>query len=174
MKLIWPSGGIQQAVALLKKCGSPALLRTELKIAYGSFRAIGNGILKRAAHVEAVAPLQRRIALLQLFVPGVIDDYKRSDTNFYSTKTWSRMGSLKQFRWFALKYLFGLHFKYFIKLQTLELGWHCPVALPGYAPCGNRILISGAGQRRNSWWSDVHVHIDSVNQINQHSFQQSW
>ena len=59
------------------------------------------------------------------------------------------MGSLRQFRLFALKYFFGLYSKYFINLQTLELGWHCPVALPGYAPCGNRILILGY-QRRNS------------------------
>ena len=74
---------------------------------------------------------------------AVIDDYKRSDTIFHSTKSWSRMGSLRQFRWFALKYSFGLYFKCFINLKTLELGWLCPVALPGYAPCGNRFLIAG-------------------------------
>ena len=76
-------------------------------------------------------------------MPAIIDDYKRSDTSFYSTKSWSRMGSLRQFRWFALKYFFGLYLKYFLHLQTLESGWHCPVALPGYAPCGNRILTAG-------------------------------
>jgi len=27
------------------------------------------------------------------------------------------------------------------KLQ--HWGWHCPVALPGYVRCGNRILIAG-------------------------------
>jgi len=41
----------------VNKCGSPALLRTELKKTPDSFRAIGDGILKRAAHVVAVAPL---------------------------------------------------------------------------------------------------------------------
>jgi len=40
------------------------------------------------------------------------------------------MGSLRQFRLFALKYFFGLYSKYFINLQTLELG----VALPSCPP----------------------------------------
>ena len=40
------------------------------------------------------------------------------------------MGSLRQFRWFALKYLFDLYFKYFINLQILESG----VALPRCPP----------------------------------------
>ena len=83
-----------------------------------------------------------RKALLQLFLPGVIDDYKRSDTSFYSIKRWSRMGSLRQLRWFAVKYFFGLYFKYFINLKTLELGVALPRAFPGYASCGNGILIA--------------------------------
>jgi len=29
-----------------------------------------------------------------------------------------------------MKYFFGLYFKYFINLKTLELGGHCPVAPP--------------------------------------------
>jgi len=59
------------------------------------------------------------------------------------------MGSLRHFRLFALKYFYSLFLKYFINLLTLELGWHFPVAFPGYVPCGNRILIVGY-QRRNS------------------------
>ena len=58
-------------------------------------------------------------------------DYKRTDTSFYSTKSWSRIRSLGQFRWFALKYFFGLYFKDFINLKTLELGRHCPRCPPG-------------------------------------------
>jgi len=73
---------------------------------------------------------QLRKTLLQLFLPAVIDDYKRSDASFYSTKSWSRMGSLRQFRWFARKDFFGLYLKYFINLQILELG----VALPRCPP----------------------------------------
>jgi len=42
-----------------------------------------------------------------------------------------------------MKYFCDLHFKYIISLQILELGVAFPVALPGYAPCGNRILIAG-------------------------------
>ena len=57
-------------------------------------------------------------------------DYKRTDTSLYSTKSWSWIRSLRQFRWFALKYFFGLYFKYFINLKTLELGWHCPRCPP--------------------------------------------
>jgi len=87
---------------------------------------------------------QLRKGLLQLFLPVFIDDYKRSDTSLYSTKSWSRMGSLRQLRWFTLKYFFSLYFKYFINLQTLESG----VALPRCPPwlcayCDNRILIAG-------------------------------
>jgi len=40
----------------------------------------------------------------------------------------SRIGSLRQFHWFALKYFFGLNFRCFINLKTLKLGGHCPVA----------------------------------------------
>jgi len=68
--------------------------------------------------------------IFQLFLPAVIDDYKRSDTSFYSNKSWSRIGSLRQFRWFALKYFFGLYFKFSIDLQTLEVG----VVLPRCSP----------------------------------------
>jgi len=43
---------------VLRKCGSPALLRTRLKEAPSSFRATRDVILKRAAHVVvAFAPL---------------------------------------------------------------------------------------------------------------------
>ena len=66
------------------------------------------------------------------------------------------MSSLRQFRWFAMTYFFGLYVKYFINLKTLALGGHWPRCPPGYAPGG------------------VHVHNDSVIQINQHNFQQSW
>jgi len=34
--------------------------------------------------------------------------------------------------------------------------------------------LQATDQRRNSWLSEVHVHINSVIQINQHNFQQSW
>jgi len=54
-----------------------------------------------------------------------------------------------------MTYFFGLYVKYFINLKTLALGGHWPRCLPGYAPGG------------------VHVHNDSVIQINQHNFQQS-
>jgi len=40
------------------------------------------------------------------------------------------IGYLRQFRWFALQYFFGLCFKYFINLETLEFG----VALPRCPP----------------------------------------
>ena len=73
---------------------------------------------------------QLRKALLQLFLPTVIDDYKRSDTSFHSTRSWSRKGSLRQFFWLALKCFFGLYFKYFINLQTLELEVALPRCLP--------------------------------------------
>jgi len=36
---------------------------------------------------KLVRQKQLRTALLQLFLPAVIDDYKRSDTSFYSTKS---------------------------------------------------------------------------------------
>jgi len=68
---------------------------------------------------------QQRKALLQLFLLAVID-YKRSGTSLYSTKSWSRTDFLRQFRWFELKYFFGLYFKYFINLKTLVLGGHWP------------------------------------------------
>jgi len=57
-------------------------------------------------------------------------DYKRSDTSLYSTKSWSRISSLRQFHWFALKYFIGLYFKYSINLRTKELGEHCPRSPP--------------------------------------------
>jgi len=85
---------------------------------------------------------QLRKALRQLFLFVVIDyDYKRSNTSLRSTKSQSRIGSLRQIRWFALKYFFGLYFKYFINLKILELGWHCPTVSHSYTPGGNRILI---------------------------------
>jgi len=34
--------------------------------------------------------------------------------------------------------------------------------------------LQATDQRRNSWLSEVYVHTDSVIQINQHHFQQSW
>jgi len=54
--------------------------------------------------------------------------YKRSDTSLYSTKRWSRISSLREFRWFALKYFFGLYFKYFINLKTFRLGDIVPIS----------------------------------------------
>ena len=98
-------------------------------------------------------------------------DHKRSATSLYSTKSWSRINSLRQFRWFALKYFIGLHFKYFINLRTKELGGHCHRSPPGYAPGGNRILIAGY---RSAQAFVIYVHTDSVIQINQHNYQQSW
>ena len=57
-----------------------------------------------------------------MFLPAFIDyDYKRSDKSFYSTKSLSRIGSLREFRWFALKYLFGLYPNI---LENWE--WRCP------------------------------------------------
>jgi len=52
---------------------------------------------------KLVRQKQLQKALLQLFLPTVIDDYKRSDTSFHSTKSWSRKGPMREFRWFALK-----------------------------------------------------------------------
>jgi len=49
---------------------------------------------------KLVRQKQLQKALL-LFLLAVID-YKRSNTSLYSTKSWSRIGSLRQFRWFAL------------------------------------------------------------------------
>jgi len=40
--------------------------------------------------------------------PLINYDYKRSDASLCSTKSWNRRGSSRQFRWFALKHLFGL------------------------------------------------------------------
>jgi len=40
---------------------------------------------------KQVRQKQLRKALLQLFLPAVIDDCKRSDTSFCSTKSWSRI-----------------------------------------------------------------------------------
>jgi len=59
----------------------------------------------------------------------VVIDYRRSDTSLYWTKSCSGIGSLRQVRWFVLKYFFGVYFKYFINLKTLELG-----ALPPLPP----------------------------------------
>jgi len=55
------------------------------------------------------------------------------------TKGWCRKGSLKQFRWFALKYFFGLHIKSLTNLSifgsTFGIGGNCPHRPPsGYAP----------------------------------------
>jgi len=59
------------------------------------------------------------------------NNYRRSDTSLYSTKSWRRIGSWRQCRWFALKYFFGLYFKYLINLKTLEFWWwNCPVGPP--------------------------------------------
>ena len=72
---------------------------------------------------KLVRQKQLRKALLQLFFLAAIDyDYKRSDTSLCSTISWNRIGSLRQFRWFALTCIFGLYFKYFINLKTLTLG----------------------------------------------------
>jgi len=106
-------------------------------------------------------------SVTQLFLPAVIDyDYKRSDTSLYSTKCWSRKGSLRQFRWFALTYFFGLYFKYFINLKTVE----SVVALTRCPPATRLVAtvfwLRATDQRRSSWMSEVHVHTDSVIQIN--------
>jgi len=113
---------------------------------------------------------QLRKALLELFLLVVID-CKRSDTSLFSTKSWSRIGSLRQFRWFPLKYFFSLHFKYFINLKTLESGGLCPLATRLVATA---FWLQATDQRRNSRLSEVYVHTDSVIQINQHYYQQSW
>ena len=111
---------------------------------------------------------QLQKALLQLFLLAVNDhDYKRLDTSLCSTKSWSRIGSLWKFRWFALKYFFGLSFKYFISQKTLELGVALPSRPHCCAPGGNCIFwLQATDHRRNSWLSEVQVHTDSVIQIN--------
>jgi len=48
------------------------------------------------------------------------------------------MGSFRQFRRFAQKYFFGIYFKYFINLKTLELG----VALPRCSPLATRLVAT--------------------------------
>ena len=92
-------------------------------------------------------------ALFQLFLPAVIDDYKRSDRSSYSTKSWGRMSSLRQFRWFALKHFFDLYFKYFINLQILELGVALP-RCPPWLPVLFRIRIFGfrSGRFMRFFW----------------------
>ena len=98
-------------------------------------------------------------------------DYKRLDTSLYLTKRWSRMGSLRQFRWFVLKCFFGLYSKYFINLKSLQLGGHCPRC----PPLSTTVLwLQATDRRRNSWLSEVYVHTDLVIQINQHNYQKSW
>ena len=67
---------------------------------------------------------------------------------------------MRQFRWFPLKYFFGLYFKYFINLKILELGVALPRSTHSYAPGGNRILIAGYRP------AQVQVHTESVIQIN--------
>jgi len=77
------------------------------------------------------------------------------------------VGSLRKFCWFVLKYFFGLCFKYFIKLKSLEMRWHCPVDTPlATRLVANIFWLLATDQRRNSWLSEVHVHTDSVIQIN--------
>jgi len=68
---------------------------------------------------KLVRQKQLRKTLLQLFFSGL-----------YLSNSWSRIGSLRQFRLFPLKYLFGLNFKYFINLKTLELGMALPRCHP--------------------------------------------
>jgi len=124
---------------------------------------------------QAGAPKTAAKSVTPSVLPAVTDcDYKRSDTSLCSTKSWSRIGSLRKCRWFALKYFFGLYFKYFINLKTLELGLALPVALPGYAPGGNRILIEGCRPAQEFVIERTYVHTDSVIQTNQHNFQQAW
>jgi len=61
------------------------------------------------------------------------------------------MGSLRQFRCFALKYFFGLYLKYFINLQTSELGVALPRCRPWlralWQPCSDYRLQTSAGIR---------------------------
>ena len=89
---------------------------------------------------QAGAPNAAAKSLTPIVLLAVID-YKRSGTSLSSTKICSRIGSLRQFRWFALKYFFGSYFKYFINLKTSELGQHCPRCPYGNAPGGNQIMI---------------------------------
>jgi len=81
---------------------------------------------------------------------------------------------VRQFRLFALKYIFGFYFKYFINMETWELEDIVPVA-----PLVTRLVatvfwLQVTDQRRHSWLSEVYVHTDLVIQINQHNYQQSW
>jgi len=98
-------------------------------------------------------------------------DYTRSDTSLYSTESWSRICSLRQFRWLALKYFFGLYFKYFINWKLWNWGDVSPLATCLVATVS---WLQVTDQRSHSWLSEGCMHTDLVIQINQHSYQQSW
>jgi len=108
---------------------------------------------------------QLRKALLQLFLPVVIDDYKRSDASSYSTESWSRMGSLRQFRWFALSISLACTSNIFLTCKLWNWGGIAPLRSLATRLVATVFWLRATDQRRNSWLSEVHVHIKLTNTI---------
>jgi len=65
-----------------------------------------------------------------------------------------------------MKYFFGLYFKYFISLKTLEMEGFAPLSPTATRLVATVFWLQATDQRRNSWLSEVHVHTDLVIQIN--------
>ena len=80
-----------------------------------------------------------------------------------STKSWCWIDSLKQFRWFTLKYPFGLHIKGLIKLKNflcncLELrGPLQPLPPPPWLRPYLYLNFIAADVRPWRWWSEKQI-----------------
>jgi len=81
---------------------------------------------------------------------------------------------LEQFRLFALKYFLAHTSNNLLTWKLSNWGWHYPVACPGYAPGGNRILTAGYRPAQAFVIERSLCAHGFVIQINQHSYKQSW
>jgi len=84
---------------------------------------------------------------------------------------WVPWGSFVDLHWsFSLAYTSNI----FSTFKLWSWGGIAPLHSMTTRLVATVFWLRATDQRRNSWLSEVHVHINSVIQMNQQSFQQSW